>query len=1050
MNKMYSGFVTVAALILPCTAGALTSTMFEGEACSDKSSDVSVSTYHFPYIGSGYLDMGGKDSYVEWNQISVPADGDYSLLIRYSNATEGSDRSCDLAVNGVACGSLSFPCIYTDWTKPYLKRVTIPLKKGTNTIRLTANSDAGGPNVDNIAVTEGGMDAPKGRLFKVTDYGARGNGERDNTRPIQKTIDACTPGGTVVIPPGVFMCGHIKLKSNMTLWLSEGAVLKAIQDNDKYPATLPDTDNANVSKPDTWGGGGWELRRSFIWADDTDNLTIRGGGTIDGNGDCEIWAPPKDEIVRPMPLYITRSRNVVVRDIQIQDAAMWDLVFLECKGVAVDGIIIHSIFGWNKDGIDICDSHDVTIANSAIWCEDDAICPKSGSAMGVKNLMVKNVSLVTTGNLIKFGTLSYGSFTDAVFEDISMQNGLVGICIQVIDGADVNNITYNRIRMTNLASPIYLIHGGGIRGHRPEGAEAKWGTLRNVTIDDVDARNIRYATGALISGTTVGRVTYRPQDITLNDVRVNSFLGGKDTRPSEPPEYDGTYPEVGKWGDHPAWGYYVRHAENIVFNNCSETVSPGDARPARLFSDTIGNRGNGTPGQASGAYGERYRPQFHFTSRKNWINDPNGCVYYDGEYHLFFQHNPEGVQWGNMTWGHAVSKDMVHWTQLPHAIAPYDGGTIFSGTAVVDHNNSLGKQTGDIQTIAACFTFAHEPFYQALAYSTDKGRTFSLINEGRAVVPNQGFDPGERDPKIFWHEASQKWVMVLWVKQGQPGRVRFFNSDNLVDWERVSDFERDWVFECMDFVELAVDGNPDNKKWLLYDASFDYEIGDFDGKTFTTDGKRFIGDLGSNFYAAQTFNNSPDGRTVIIGWMRDGKYPDMPFNGQMSFPCTMELRTLPDGVRLCRAPIKEIKSLYVDSFELQNCMLKENGNNPLASISGDLFDIEMVIEPGQASGFGLSLHGQTIRYAENQISCLGRSATLPLVDGKVKLRILVDRTSLELFGNQGDVVLSSCFLPENLETGLELYSVGGDAKIISLRVSKLRSAWGLDSAPLRD
>ena len=202
--------------------------------------------------------------------------------------------------------------------------------------------------------------------------------------------------------------------------------------------------------------------------------------------------------------------------------------------------------------------------------------------------------------------------------------------------------------------------------------------------------------------------------------------------------------------------------------------------------------------------------------------------------------------------------------------------------------------------------------------------------------------------------------------------------------------------------------DPDNKKWLLYDASFDYEIGDFDGKTFTTDGKRFIGDLGSNFYAAQTFNNSPDGRTVIIGWMRDGKYPDMPFNGQMSFPCTMELRTLPDGVRLCRTPIKEIERLYVDSFELQNTMLKENGDNPLASISGDLFDIEMVIEPGRASEFGLSLHGRTIRYAENQVSCLGRSAPLPLVDGKVKLRILVDRTSLELFGNQGDVALSSC------------------------------------------
>ncbi|MBT3192398.1 MAG: glycoside hydrolase family 32 protein, partial [Verrucomicrobia bacterium] len=373
-------------------------------------------------------------------------------------------------------------------------------------------------------------------------------------------------------------------------------------------------------------------------------------------------------------------------------------------------------------------------------------------------------------------------------------------------------------------------------------------------------------------------------------------------------------------------------------------------------------------------YNQKHRPQFHFTSRKNWLNDPNGMVYYDGEYHLFFQHNPQGNKWGNMTWGHAVSKDMVHWEQLPHVILPYGGGTIFSGTAAVDHNNTLGKQKGDIKTLIACFTLAKKPFYQALAYSTDKGRTFELLNEGKAIVPNQGFDLAERDPKLFWHpapsktsgvaeampgqaaetsEPSGKWVMILWVKKAitakdkrgrraerfkdQPicsGKVRFFTSDNLTDWEVASDFDRNWAFECMDFVHLPVDGNPDNMKWLLYDASFDYEIGEFDGTSFTTDKKVGLGDFGRNYYAAQTFNNSPDGRTVVIGWMRGSNFDKvgMPFNQQMSFPTTMELRTTPDGIKLFRWPIKEIESLYTKKHAFKN--------RPIAELAAALSKID--------------------------------------------------------------------------------------------------------------
>ena len=208
-------------------------------------------------------------------------------------------------------------------------------------------------------------------------------------------------------------------------------------------------------------------------------------------------------------------------------------------------------------------------------------------------------------------------------------------------------------------------------------------------------------------------------------------------------------------------------------------------------------------------------------------------VFYDGEYHLYFQHNPLDVVWGNMTWGHAVSKDMVHWKQLKHAILPYKDGTIFSGTAVVDHNNSLGKNTKENKAIVAFYTHAQNSksnwFYQSAAYSLDNGRSFTLINEGNGIVQNQGFDRGERDPKVFWHEESKKWIMILWVKRGNDtftgpdtgpgnvtklGKVRFFESNDLVNWRNLFDFDRNWVYECMDMVDLPVDGDKSKKKWL--------------------------------------------------------------------------------------------------------------------------------------------------------------------------------------------------------------------------------------------
>ena len=451
-------------------------------------------------------------------------------------------------------------------------------------------------------------------------------------------------------------------------------------------------------------------------------------------------------------------------------------------------------------------------------------------------------------------------------------------------------------------------------------------------------------------------------------------------------------------------------------------------------------------------YDQVLRPQFHFSSLKNWINDPNGMVWYDGEYHLFFQHNPKSISWGNMTWGHAVSTDMVHWKQLPHAILPYDGGTIYSGTAVVDHNNSLSKQKSETKSLVAVFTYAKKPFYQAAAYSTDKGRTFKLLNNGSAVLPNQQINTNERDPKVFWHQATKKWVMVLWVKKGAKegtpkeklGKIRFFTSNNLVDWIFASDLDREWAFECMDLVELSVDGNNNNKKWVLYDASFDYEVGEFDGKSFSSDSKSYLGDFGTNFYAAQSFNNSPDGRTVMMGWMREGKNSifqkaGMPFNQQMSFPTSMELRTTPEGIRLYRWPINEIEKLYTKSYKFKNLSV-DKLNTKLTVVKAELIDLSIEFEPHDA--MTLIVRGVEIMYDFKAGDFIFRNKKIPApkIDGKVKLRLLLDRASLELFTNDGADLGTFYAIPSAENKSITILG-SAEMKVNKLVVNELKSTW---------
>ncbi len=460
-------------------------------------------------------------------------------------------------------------------------------------------------------------------------------------------------------------------------------------------------------------------------------------------------------------------------------------------------------------------------------------------------------------------------------------------------------------------------------------------------------------------------------------------------------------------------------------------------------------------------YDHPLRPQFHFTSLKGWNNDPNGMVFYDGEYHLYFQHNPLDVVWGNMTWGHAVSKDMVHWKQLKHAILPYKDGTIFSGTAVVDHNNSLGKNTKENKAIVAFYTHAQNSksnwFYQSAAYSLDNGRSFTLINEGNGIVQNQGFDRGERDPKVFWHEESKKWIMILWVKRGNDtftgpdtgpgnvtklGKVRFFESNDLVNWRKLFDFDRNWVYECMDMVELPVDGDKSNKKWLLYDASFDYEIGDFDGKSFTTDGKVGKGDLGKHYYAAQTFNNSPDDRVIIIGWLatRDKNIfieNKTSWNQQMSFPSKMELKTTKEGVKLFRTPIKEIERLYLKSYNFKNKSIKYL-NNKMKSQEIDLVDVSFDFEKNKHQKLVFDIGGEKIKLENKKFIFQG--IEVPVSDeSKTNFRVLLDRSSIEIFFNNGEHVLSSYIDPNKKNKRIKIESENNNKLNCNLNIMK--SAW---------
>ena len=420
-------------------------------------------------------------------------------------------------------------------------------------------------------------------------------------------------------------------------------------------------------------------------------------------------------------------------------------------------------------------------------------------------------------------------------------------------------------------------------------------------------------------------------------------------------------------------------------------------------------------------YKESIRPQFHFSTKRGWINDPNGLVYKDGEYHLFYQHNPYDIHWGNMTWGHAISKDLVHWTEYKSALNPDSLGTMFSGSAIIDKNNTAGWGAN---TMVLFYTAAGKEMTQNIAYSTDNGRNFTKYSGNPILGPN-------RDPKVFYYEPTKTWVMVLY----NENYLAIYNSNNLKDWEYKS--KVNGFFECPELFELSIDGNENNKKWVMYGASGTYMIGDFDGETFSPEHGKYYYSWG-DLYAAQTFNSNSDGRRIQIAWGRI-EQPEMPYNNLMLFPNELTLRTTSEGVRLFCEPVKEIETLHDKNHFFKN-LTTDEVNQKLQVVEGELLHVKLDIEMDKDFNFDILFKGNSILHYDGNFNRFnGAPYTFDINNGfRFKVEILIDKSSVESYIDQGRLYISGGLKNPTNKNGLE---IKGSAKINSLEVAELKSIW---------
>jgi fructan beta-fructosidase len=489
---------------------------------------------------------------------------------------------------------------------------------------------------------------------------------------------------------------------------------------------------------------------------------------------------------------------------------------------------------------------------------------------------------------------------------------------------------------------------------------------------------------------------------------------------------------------------------------------------------------------------EPYRPQVHFTPLRNWMNDPNGLIWEGGEYHLFYQYNPQGNVWGHMSWGHAVSPDLLHWRELPLAIPEDDRAMIYSGSVVLDRENTTGFGAPGKPPLVAVYTSAAQPpaerQTQSIAFSLDHGRTWTKY------AGNPVLDLGLkdfRDPKVFWYAPQRSWIMV--AARSTDHKVSFFASGDLKTWRHLSDFgpagASDGVWECPDLFPLPEPGPGRRLKWVLkVDVQNSALAPGGGGQVFigTFDGARFRAertakgspqpqwlDYGPDYYASGTWTDAPGGRRVMIGWMDNWRYaqeePTGAWRGAMSLPRVLSLGRGRSGLTLLQAPVAELRTLSGRTVEQSKLVVPDGGVETLPlDPAGGAFDLRFRLWPQKARSAGVSLMSSA--GVEAQIgydaiagrlylerpasgpaafaSKFGARVEMPvaLSSGALPLRIVVDRSSVEVFAEGGAKVMTARLYPRAPLSGVAAYAKAGSALMTSLNVTPLRSAGG-DGSP---
>ena len=485
-------------------------------------------------------------------------------------------------------------------------------------------------------------------------------------------------------------------------------------------------------------------------------------------------------------------------------------------------------------------------------------------------------------------------------------------------------------------------------------------------------------------------------------------------------------------------------------------------------------------------YHEPFRPLLHFTPATQWMNDPNGMVYLDGEYHLFYQYHPYSNRWGPMHWGHAVSRDLVHWQQLPIALYPDRHGAIFSGSAVFDRNNSSGLGTAGRPPLVAVFAYhdhelekqgAIEVESQGLAYSLDQGRSWAKYSSN-PVLKNPGIRDF-RDPKVFWFARTARWIMTLAAKD----QVSFYSSRDLKIWRHESDFGRGWgahggVWECPDLIDMTIAGEHAHRFVLLSSVNpgapnggsgTQYFVGQFDGHRFIPDSDARWLDYGSDNYAGVTWSGVPasDGRTLFLGWMSNWNYaqdvPSERWRSAMTLPRELRLARIPGGLELRATPVAELAALRSRAVLIPPTRVDQLTELVDPALRGaTLLELEFTLNLHEAGVAKLAFRNAQGEQAVLRIDRLrqrlefdraesgvvgfgkdfGRLQTAPLSSSasSIALHIFVDHSSVEIFVDGGETVLTALVFPHTPYDSVILSADRG-IDISAGSVFELNSIW---------